>query len=374
MSRLTWFNTGKTFVFLLCHHLLLSYLVVTLQHSNFTVNYSCCSHPCFILTLSNQWESHHQDFSIFVNMHVVRFLIQCVFAGEHTAVMQHVSCCRGVMIGLGNEPRCEQGGAQSAAAETCLPSGTERQTFVWQEDSPAHLHLTLTSLTRLGWPLSPEHPHFRLGYSLTPPLFPQLWPALFSCLTLSPSSSLHNELSSFIILPDCASPNLPNFYSLSHYFVFFLLRMFFVFFSIIVMSTFEKNVFHFMFFHFSSAAGTNWWLLLWSGHQPTARRFSAGNRSHSLHRDAWPHDFCHILCLQRLLCCLCWHQEWTSQEGKIQLPLLFPRGRSRKTIFAHLITTMYKELRQSTDLWGTDIVKWSYFCAVGSWSQGNLPT
>lgn len=48
---------------------------------------------------------NHKDFSIFVNMHVVRFLIQCVFAGEHTAVMQHVSCCRGVMIGLGNEAR-----------------------------------------------------------------------------------------------------------------------------------------------------------------------------------------------------------------------------------------------------------------------------
>lgn len=97
-----------------------------------------------------------------------------VFGGYHavslpalTVIMQPVSSCRAVMIGQGNEPRWEQGGAQSAAAETCLPSGTERQTFVWQGDSPANLTSPALSQTHLSHPLIP-----RLRHSLTPQLFP----------------------------------------------------------------------------------------------------------------------------------------------------------------------------------------------------------
>lgn len=109
----------------------------------------------------------------------------------HIVIMQHVSSCRGVMIGQGNEPQWEQGGAQSGRAETCLPSGTERQTFVWLWDSLMYLHLTLTSLSLSGSPLSP--PHFCPRQSLTLPLLPQLWPSL------SPSVSLrHLHLSSLL--------------------------------------------------------------------------------------------------------------------------------------------------------------------------------
>lgn len=64
--------------------------------------------------------------------------------------MQSVSSCRGVMIGQGNEPQWEQGGAQSGGAETCLPSETERQMFGWESYLPA---------STLHWPpsLAPAH-------------------------------------------------------------------------------------------------------------------------------------------------------------------------------------------------------------------------
>lgn len=58
------------------------------------------------------------------------------------------------MIVQGNEPQREQSGAQSAEAETCLPSQTERQTFVWLGDSLTHLQRFLTSLFSSGSPRS----------------------------------------------------------------------------------------------------------------------------------------------------------------------------------------------------------------------------
>lgn len=63
-------------------------------------------------------------------------------------------------------------------------------------------------------------------------------------------------------------------------------------------------------------ACAHWWLLLWFGHQSTPGRVSAGHRSRSLHRDSGPHDFGHLLRLQRLLRGFCWHQERTSEKGK----------------------------------------------------------
>lgn len=39
---------------------------------------------------------------------------------------------------------------------------------------------------------------------------------------------------------------------------------------------------------------------------------------------------------------------------------------------AHFITVIHKELRLSAGPRGANVVKWSYFCADGSWSQGNL--
>lgn len=77
---------------------------------------------------------------------------------------------------------------------------------------------------------------------------------------------------------------------------------------------------------FPPPAGTNRWLLLRPGHQPAARRFPAGHRSHSVHWEPWPHDLCDLLCLQRLLRRLRRHQEWTSQEGRRSLTLVGQGG------------------------------------------------
>lgn len=73
--------------------------------------------------------------------------------------------------------------------------------FVWRQ--VCGWLLPLTSLPHPDSPLLP--PHFLLGCSLTPPLFPQVWRTLFS---LSHSVAFIffacNELSSFIILGDSA--------------------------------------------------------------------------------------------------------------------------------------------------------------------------
>lgn len=104
---------------------------------------------------------------------------------------------------------------------------------------------------------------------------------------------------------------------------------------------------HFSVFPLFFTAGTYWWLFLWSGHQPTPWWFSAGDRSHSLHRDSGPHDFCHLLCLQWLLCSLCWHQEWASKEGKSQL------RSSSKAITGHFCSLHH------CDTYGVQAVGWS---------------
>lgn len=141
--------------------------------------------------------------SFFAHMHVLGlpgYHAMCL--PVHIVIMQHVLPFRGVMIEKGNEPRWEQGGAQSGAAETCLPSGTERQTFVWQGDSPTRVHLTPTSPRLTS--LTPSFPSQTLRDTAS--VSTTLTSALSLCLTLSPSSFLLTELSSFIILSVSAFP------------------------------------------------------------------------------------------------------------------------------------------------------------------------
>lgn len=238
------------------------------------------------------------------------------------------------MIGQGNEPRWEQGGAQSAAAETCLPSGTERQTFVWQGDSPANLTSPALSQTHLSHPLIP-----RLRHSLTPQLFPPRHlhlPSLVSFFViLSLSLFLSFSTIPFLIL----SPVWDM-----------LMLLFFLFNSHLCLLKICRVIQYILiyawcsiFFPLFLVAGAHWWLFLWSGHQPAPRWFSAGNRSHSLHRNPGPHDFSHLLCLQWLLRSLCWHQEWASEEGKSWPLSLFLQ--QLETISAHFINLILQRVQ-----------------------------
>lgn len=112
-----------------------------------------------------------------------------------------------------------------------------------------------------------------------------------------------------------------------------------------------------------AAACAHWWLFLWFGHQSAPWWVSAGDRPRSLHRDPGPHDFCHLLCLQRLLCGVCGHQERTSEEGKSWACSLVACCIKTPSLLA--LSLIH---RGSTGLWHAEIVKWS-FSSDGSLSQ-----
>lgn len=258
--------------------------------------------------------------------------------------MQSLSSCRGVMIGQGNEPQWEQGGAQSGGAETCLPSETERQMFVWLGDLLAHLHLSLTPpQPYLSQPLISvsdklwhyhyfhnfDHCSLLLSHSVTF-IFPLYWAVFFyntlhlslSALLMSHSLSLTpSEIFLSLPLPTAHFMSRVSVFNVTHlpHSPYILVLFLCVSICSLIIFSFIHTLFYNLCLSSLPLAGAHWRLFLWSGHQPATRRFSASDWSHALHRDPGPHDFGHLLCLQWLLCSLCGHQEWTPKEGAYHL-------------------------------------------------------